>query len=208
MLEQLFGSKTRVRLLHLFLSHPNQHYYLRELARGLKMQLNSVRREVTNLEKMGILKVVEIQDEQHQEEGRGSKKTKKSQKKGAKKYFMIDIEFILYPELKALFLKSKLILEKNFVNKIKSMNKVKMLVLTGIFVGTDGSSTDMLIIGSVNKAKLAQMIKGFQKDLSSEINYTVMTVQEYKYRKDMTDRFLYNILESKKIVILNELDNN
>ena len=55
MLEQLFGSKTRVKLLQLFLNNPKKDYYLRQLAREIKGQLNSVRREVNNLEKIGII---------------------------------------------------------------------------------------------------------------------------------------------------------
>ena len=64
MLEQLFGSKTRVKVLRLFLNNPGQPYYLREIAREVKSQLNSVRREVNILEKLGIIKSVELSAEQ------------------------------------------------------------------------------------------------------------------------------------------------
>ena len=69
MLEQLFGSKTRVRILRLFLNNPSQPYYLRELTRKLKSQLNSVRREINNLGKMGIIKSVKpAEDKEAKEE--------------------------------------------------------------------------------------------------------------------------------------------
>ncbi|MEK7203385.1 MAG: hypothetical protein AAB653_03650, partial [Patescibacteria group bacterium] len=93
MLEQLFGSKTRVKLLQFLLNNPDKAYYLRQLTRNLGGQLNSIRREIENLEKLGIVKIDEISR--------------------AKKYFKTNTEFILYPELKALILKSQLLLEKN-----------------------------------------------------------------------------------------------
>jgi len=55
MLEQLFGSKTRVMLLRLFLNNPEKFYFVRELTRSLETHLNSIRRELSNLESIGII---------------------------------------------------------------------------------------------------------------------------------------------------------
>ncbi|MFA6322350.1 MAG: helix-turn-helix domain-containing protein [Candidatus Buchananbacteria bacterium] len=197
MLEQLFGSKTRVKLLRLFLNNPSQPFYLRELARRLKVQLNSIRREIDNLEKIGIVKVqLEETKEQVKEKG------------GMKKYFLTNVDFILFPELKALFIKSQLLLEKSFVNKIENIAKLQLFILTGVFVGHKGMSTDMLLVGNVNREKLAQSIKVFERDFGQNINYTIMSYQEFKYRKDITDKFLYDILEGEKITVIDKLLRN
>ena len=200
MLEQLFGSKTRVKLLRIFLNNPSQPYYLRELARHLKTQLNSVRREVNNLEKIGIIKSVKLADEEKAKTGAGKKK-----KGGSKKYFLTDTDFILYPELKALLLKAQLLLERNFVSRIEKMSNLKLFILSGIFVGLEGFATDILLVGSINRKKLSSIVKAFQKELNHDVNYTVMTLQEFNYRKDITDRFLYDILEGRKIVIVDKI---
>jgi hypothetical protein len=186
MLEQLFGSKTRAKLLQLFFNDSQKSYYLRQLARELKGQLNSVRREVNNLEKLGLIVV-------------------SGEKKKSKKYFKVNTEFILYPELKALLLKARLLLEKNFVNQIEKCAKVHFLVLTGFFVGLQDYPTDMVLVGKVNKKKLAKLIKKFERQLNHDINYTVMTLAEFKYRQDITDRFLYSILEGKKAIIIDKI---
>jgi len=204
MLEHLFGSKTRINLLRLFLNNPSQPYYLRELARKLKIQLNSVRREVNNLEKIGIIKSVESGAPAAEE-----KKPKKKKKKtrGSKKYFLADVDFILYPELKGLLLKAQLLLERSFVRKIEKMAKVRIFILTGIFVGTEDFPTDMLLVGTANRGKLAKIVRDFEKELGHVINYTVMSQQEFKYRHDITDRFLYDILEGRKIIIVDKINN-
>ena len=214
MLEHLFGSKTRINLLRLFLNNPSQPYYLRELARKLKTQLNSVRREVNNLEKIGIVKSVQLVNSAKSGTGEKLRKKKRERKTrrhavslrtGSKKYFLADADFILYPELKGLLLKAQLLLERNFVGKIEKMSKVKIFILTGIFVGMEGFVTDMLLVGTVNRKRLAKIVKEFEKELGRNINYTVMSQQEYKYRQDITDRFLYDILENRKILIVDKV---
>lgn len=202
MLEQLFGSKTRVKLLRLFLNNPGHPFYLRQLARNLKSQLNSIRREVNNLEKIGLIKTTDIDESELSEDMLAEIKKEKG---GAKKYFVTNIDHVLYQEVKALMLKAELLLEANFIGKIEKLTKSKLLVLTGLFVGYEDFSTDILIVGTANRTKLAKLIKEFEKELTRSINYTVMTTAEYKYRHSITDRFLYDILEGKKIVIVDKL---
>lgn len=199
MLEQLFGSKTRVQLLRLLLNNPYQPFYLRELARRLKTQLNSIRREVSNLEALGIIKVTTLPA------AGPSTQNQPKPKKSSKKYYLVDTSFILYPELKALVIKAQLLLEQDFIREIEKSARVKLFLLTGIFVGIEQSATDILLVGSINRHRLVALIKRFEKELNREINYTVMSPQEFKYRQDITDRFLYDILEAKKIIIINEL---
>ena len=62
MLEQLFGSKTRTKLMKLFLLNPEQIYFIRELTRVIDTQINSVRRELDNLEHCGLIRVVPASD--------------------------------------------------------------------------------------------------------------------------------------------------
>lgn len=201
MLEQLFSSKTRVKLLRLFLNNPYEPYYLREIARELKSQLNSIRREVNNLEKIGILKSAKLTAEDLKQR---KAKTVKKDRGGIKKYFLTDTDFILYPELKALMMKAELLLEKNFISKVEKLAKPKLFILTGIFVGNDDFPTDMLIVGNINKGKLSKLVTDFEKELSRSVNFTVMSHNEFKYRHDITDRFLYDILEGQKIVIVDK----
>lgn len=199
MLNKFFGSNTRVQILKLFLLHPDQKYYLRQLARDLKLQINSVNRELKNLEKFGLL----MRSSNNNDQNGNSK-----QKNIKRKYYKVNQEFVLFEEIKILIIKAQILYEKNFIDKLKKTGKFKFLALTGFFVNNQDSLTDLLIVGKTNKKKLLKVIKNLEKELNKNINFTLMDVNEFKYRKDITDVFLYNILEEKKIVILDLLHNN
>ena len=125
--------------------------------------------------------------------------------KHEKKYYQANLDFILFEEIKALIIKSQILYEKSFINQLQKIGKVKLLILTGIFVNNFNSKIDLLIIGRVNKIKLFKLIKELENELSKEVNFTLMDTREFKYRKDVTDIFLYNVLEGKKIVVINEV---
>ena len=79
------------------------------------------------------------------------------------------------------------------------------MVLTGIFVNNTNTLIDILLVGKLNKVKLVKLIKELELELGREINFTVFDPQEFKYRRDITDIFLYGILEGKKMVIIDEV---
>jgi len=206
MLEQLFGSKTRVKLLQRFLNNPDQPYYLRELARSIRVQLNSVRREVANLEKIGIICPM-LSSSPLPSGGANALRRPVSKSRGQqlKKFYLANTGFLLYPELRALLVKAQLLLEQRLIQRIKGIASIRYLALTGMFVGLEGFSTDMLLVGTVNRKRLANLMHQFERELDHVINYTVMSPSEFYYRHNITDKFLYTILENKKIVIIDRL---
>jgi len=197
MLEKLFGSKARVKILKLFLLNPTEKFYIRQLARDLKLQLNSVRRELENLENFGILtsdiKAEIIEDGKNVSAGQ------------EKKYFRANSAFVLFDEIKALMVKAQILYEKDFVRKLRTMGKVKLLILTGLFVNNLNVMIDILLVGKINKVKLVKLIKELEIELGKEINYTVFEPKEFKYRRDITDIFLYGILDGRKMVVIDEI---
>lgn len=184
-LEHLFGSRTRAKLLRLLLLHPDQAYYTRELARRIGEQLNSVRRELANLEKLGLTA---------------------GESRGNKRFFGIARQHLLVPELTALFQKAQVIVDSSVLKRLAASGRIRYLALTGQFMGLSGQTmTDVLIVGSCNRAKLRRVLRELQRDLDKPITYTVMTPNEFKYRNQLTDRFLYTVLENRKIVLVDKL---
>ena len=219
MLGQLFGSNARVQILKLFLFNPEEKYYIRQLARHLKLQVNSVRRELDNLEKFGIL-VSGANIGAEETDGNffitkarrraplrcdKSVRVKVSADKQEKKYYKANAGFILFDEIKSLIIKAQILYGRDFIDKLKMAGNAKLLILTGKFVNEPDFPVDLLIVGRFNKIKLLKLIKGLEKELGREVNFAVMDAKEFKYRRDITDVFLYSILEGKHITAVNEM---
>lgn len=197
MLEQLFNSRIKIKILRFFLSQPSDALSAKEIARKVRSPQRAVSRELNNLVRLDILKTVK----------KSSLPDNSKKKKGRGKYYQIDSTFLLYPEIRALFIKAQLLLENNLIKRIKKLGGVLLLILTGAFTGTkEDQQTDLLLVGKVNRNKLARLIKKFEKQINFEINFTVMSRAEYSYRKDITDRFLYGILEGKNIVVVDKIN--
>jgi predicted metalloendopeptidase len=194
MLEHLFGSKTRLRLLQLFYGNQERAFFMRELSRIADTQLNAIRREIENLEELGIIKEVERGSSKIEEVG-----TERS------KYYKLNKEFYLNEELGNLLSKTQLMEEKSFVEAIhKRAGNIKMLVLTGFFTNEADSSTDMLIVGEIKTVQLAKIIRDFEKFLNRQIRYTIMEEKEFNERREIGDKFLYGVFESKHVFVINE----
>jgi len=122
-----------------------------------------------------------------------------------KKYYQANPNFVLFEEIKALIVKAQILYEKDFIKKLHNAGSPKLLIFAGYFVNNHESAIDLLIVGKFNKAKLVSFIRELENDLGREINYTIMDNREFKYRRDITDIFLYDILEGKKLIVINDL---
>jgi hypothetical protein len=198
MLGKLFGSNTRVRILKLFVLHPKEKFYIRQIARDVNLQLNSVRRELENLEQFGLLVSNPAKTEEEIDASEADGKTDR-------KYYQVNTNFVLYDEIKSLLVKAQFLYERDFVDKLKKVGQARLLILTGFFVNKEKSLVDILLVGRFNKEKLTKLIRSLENELGREVNYAVMDNKEFKYRKDITDIFLYDILENKKIVAIDEM---
>lgn len=182
-LENLFCSKARIKILTLFLKNPNERYYVRQLTRKLDERINSIRRELDNLSKIGLLK---------------------SEKKELKKYYYVDKNFDLLGELKALFIKATAAPKDEIIIKLNKVGDIKYACLTGSFTKSP-AKVDLLIVGNVKKPKLASLIKEIEKIQGHDIDYTVMDENEFKYRNDLGDQFLLSIINNNKINLIGKI---
>jgi hypothetical protein len=214
MLNALFGSEARVKILNLFLLHPESKYYINQIALDLKLAPNSVRKEMENILQLGLIiespVVIFDKVEETAEEKRETKKNKNQKpdkkkeetKKDEKKYFEINKNFILYPEIKALFIKAQILSSQKFISTLEKSFQPKLLILTGFFTNYPEAQTDLLIVGSVKRPPFLKLITDLEKDLGHEINFTILEEKEFKYRQEIMDIFLYNILEGKTVVLI------
>ena len=184
MLERLFGSRTRVKLLRLFLTNSSTAFYVREISRKVGEQLNSVRRELANLMALGVVATSAHDD---------------------KKFYQLNTKFVLADELKAVLLKSQLLLEEDLVRRIRESGKIRYLALTGSFTGAKQAATDIILVGKVDKGLLLRTVERFQREVGRELNYTLLSTREYNERRSLGDKFLLNILNNPKIVVVDDI---
>ena len=193
MFEHLFGSKTRLKILRLFFNSPETPFYVRELVRLSGAQLNSVRRELGNLEKIGIIKPL-------------SKTAEPDQKNSARsKFYLLNPECPFFYELKDLLSKIQMAEEKEILEEIKEKaGNLKLFLLTGLFTQAEKTETDILIVGVVKPMILDKLMQKFEKLLGKEIRYTVMSEVEFADRREIGDRFVYTLLDAKHFTVVSD----
>lgn len=200
MIEQLFGSKTRVKLLQLFYSNPNRSFYVREITRKIDEQINSVRRELANLLSIGIIS---------------------SDDNANRLYYEVNQKYEFYEPLEAIFgvagAKPKaavtsdnkatpIVAESNDLKAIKALGNVEVALFTGQFTRDEMSGIDFLIVGDVNHTKLTKFIEELETKEGKEIRYVYMPADEYAYRNEVNDRFLMTVKSAKKQVLIDKHD--
>jgi predicted transcriptional regulator len=190
MIDQLFGSKTRVKLLSLFFNNPGRPFYVREITRKIDEQINSVRRELANLLTMGIVS---------------------SDGSNNRLYYEVNPKYEYYEQLRSIFtsipVETGSVMEETreedeIVKALRSAGSIDYAFLSGSFVLGSNSNVDIFVVGDVNKARLAKAVAELEKSLGRELNYSSLTQTEYQYRISMSDRFVTGLLEAKKIVVI------
>lgn len=179
-LEKLFGSKTRAKLLNLFFENSGKSYYVREITRVIDEQINSVRRELINLEGIGIIKNETFDN---------------------KVYYSANMKHPFSHALVALFtaknvdIKDKEVVQRATLADIAKpvKNYVSGIIVTNRLPGQEG--IDMLVIGDDRTKKLSHWAEVVEKKVGKPLNYVILSSDDYTYRKSVHDRFLTELME-------------
>lgn len=173
-LEKLFGSKTRAKLLELFFSNMGKSYYVREITRVIEEQINSVRRELTNLNNLGL-----IQAESYENKIYYSANKKHPFAKPMQELFAKNVDTGEAIEVRRV----------TWEDSIKPVEReLKALVITNRLPGQDG--LDMLVVGDDRMRKLTRWAETIEKRQGRPVNYAVLSLDDYLYRKSVKDRFI------------------
>lgn len=229
MVEQLFGSKTRVKLLRLFFSNPNRSFYVREITRKVEEQINSVRRELANLLSIGLIS---------------------SDSSNNKLYYEVDQNYEHYDALRAIFSTTGRVPVddsakntstsnessadlKSATDKGKSDKKpdtktsqktqdnppivelpeaslwakagnIVGIVYSGVYTRDTNAQADIVIIGDVNISQVELIIVGMEKEKNKELRYAVFEEDEWKYRSQVRDKFWLQFMGAKKQIVLDK----
>lgn len=185
MFSDLITSKSRVKLLNVFLGNPNDMFHVRELVRRTGDEINAVRRELAFLEKKGIL-------------------TKEP--RANRVYYFLSKNYPFYFDLLRLGSKNIGLGAEILKNKVK-LGKIKYAMFSGRFLRKmkdQPDEVDFLIVGNVVLPELALLIREEEKRLVAEINYTVMSEEEFDFRKKKRDPFIVSILSGSRVMLVGD----
>lgn len=185
MFSDLITSKSRVKLLNVFLGNPNDIFHVRELVRRTNDEINAVRRELFFLEKKGIL----------QREPRANRV-----------YYFLNKLYPFYYDLLRMGSKNIGLGAEVLKNRVK-LGKIKYAMFSGRFLRKmkdQPDEVDLLMVGSVVLPELALLVREEEKRLSTEINYTVMSEEEFGFRKKKRDPFIVSILAGSRVMLIGD----
>ena len=188
MIDSLFGSKTRVKLLHLFLNNPEKSFYVREITRMIDEQINSVRRELANMVSVGIV----------QQDATDNKL-----------YYSVNEDYPYIKPLAAIFS------DKNteggmgaassvsWKDSLGKMRGLRLAIVSGKLVVGSSSAVDLLLVGDdMSAVTIKNLVKKIEKDRKIEINYAVISYDDFYYRMSVKDRFIMDIVRNKHSVLV------
>ena len=187
MIDALFGSKTRVKLLHLFLNNPGKSFYVREITRLIDEQINSVRRELANMLNVGIITSDTAEN---------------------KLYYSVEQRYEHYLALKAIF--SDDVSDKNqskesiggWESVVQDIPGLRLALASGVLVKGSASPIDLLLVADEVSSSVKKAIKEIEKRAGRELNYSIVTHEEFYYRLSVRDKFITQILGGKHRVII------
>ncbi len=184
-LEQLFDSPVKVKLLKLFLRNTSDSFELKDIIRRTRSNPSICRNQIKKLENIKLIK---------------------GKFKGRAKAYSVNSDFDFYNELKTLILKSSPASKNKLTGRIKSIGRIKLGIISGIFIDSDNSRADLLIVGdAIKRKKLSDFLRELEAEVGKEIDYVVLSTAEFKYRYDMFDRFIRDFLEKPHEKLINRL---
>lgn len=184
-LESLFNSKAEVKLLRLFLNNADKKYTLSEIAGKAKIKPNIAKREINNLLKIKFLI-----------------KTKKSNQT----FYKINTEFTFYNELKKLIFKASPTSADKITSQVMKLGQTRFVLVSGVFLNSDKGKIDILIVGEqISRTKLKNFLSNVEADVGKGINYVCMSTDEFRYRKNMFDKFILNIFDTPHKILVDRI---
>ena len=182
-LAKLFGGPARVRMMRLFLLNDNA-FELEDIISRSRVSKTNARKEINALMGMGFIKNKLITKEGY----RGAKKKVQA--------WYLDPAFQYLNPIRDLLVDPHILLEDDMLKRFRPIGKIKLMIVSGVFVGESKSRIDILLVGDkFRKNVLQQVVKGLEAEIGKELNYVIFDTDEFKYRIEMRDKLVCDVLD-------------
>ena len=196
-LGKLFGSEARVRLLRFFFLHPEEAFEPRGISRRIRVAPATLRKELALLQSMKIIK---------KEKATIEIKTKHGAKHKKVPGFMFNSSFSHAVELNNFLVSTDMVKKQAILSRFQRAGKIKLLLIAGVFIKDDTSRMDMLIVGDKLKRRTIDTIfQSLEAEAGTELRYAVLDTSDFKYRLEVHDRFIRDVLDYPHETVIDKL---
>jgi hypothetical protein len=186
-LETLFGCRSRWRIIKFFILNDNSAMTANEIKTKNKLSASESSTVIGQLIKARFLF---------------------SRLKNKQKIYYLNSRYPFYQELKNLVIKSNVYPQCSSLRRVEKLGEVKLALVSGAFINYPRAKTDLLVVGDlISKAKFNHLLEELEAELGREINYSLLSFQEFKYRANMFDKFILEIFEEPHEIIVNKVPN-
>lgn len=176
-LEKILGSSARVKIMRLFLLNKGKNFKNKDVVKKSRANFGTVRRELKLLASVGFIK-----------------------KRATNWCFNPSFKYL--PEFEELLAGSGAVDKDKIVGNFKKAGKIKLLLVSGIFIKNPDSRVDLLIVGDrVKKKKIEEEIRKLEAEIGTELAYAVFDTKEFFYRLNMYDKLIRDIFDFPHEVI-------
>ena len=183
-LEKLFGSQARVRLIRIFYLNPSKILNKKEFSKMAKISSRAASKEIKFLSSLNFVKKI------------------------GKKGFILSETFPLFSALRHLVITASPASRENILSFFKKFRKIRLVCIGGVFMDSvSNESIDLLIVGNgIKRSILEKFIKNLEPDVGKEINWTILSLSEFNDRVAMHDKFLRDFFDSPNECLINKIE--
>ncbi len=190
-LAKLFGGQPRVKIMRLFLLNGDINFEIADISSRSRVTKPNVRKEINALSAIGFIKPRTI----IKEGARGAKKKVST--------WHLNRSFQYLPPIQELLVNPSILLQEDLVTRFKPIGKIKLMIVSGVFMGEEESRADlMLVCDKLKKTPLNQIIKSLEAEIGKELDYAVFDSKEFKYRLEMYDKLVCDIIDLPHIKLV------
>jgi predicted nucleotidyltransferase len=188
MLEKLLGSKVRAQVIGWLFTHPDERYYVRQLASLLDEDSTNVSRELSKLEALGVVV---------------------GQREGRQKHYQANRNLPIFEELRSIAVKTVGLVEVLSNALTQYGSKITLAFVYGsVAQGTHTakSDVDLIVVGDLDAVDLHRTIAEVETKLKRPVNYSLFSPEEFRAERNNVDSFVSSVLAGPIILITGTVD--
>jgi hypothetical protein len=201
-LEKLFGSAAKVKIIKLFLFNPESAFDTTQAAERAKVSMRIARKEIGDLEKIGFVRQKSYTKEARRQKDRTIQIFRKRVSG-----WTLDQKFPYIDAIKSFLSGINPLRHRDFIDKLSRAGKIQLLIISGIFIKEPDSRVDLFVVGdNIKHGQLDNIIKIIESEIGQEIRYVVFETPEFTYRLSIFDKLIRDILDYPHEKIINKLN--